>query len=185
MSGLDGRLRRVAIAIAALAVGVSTAGCGMAARVVEPPPASPAPSTVLSATLLNARGQVFATLAAARIQVTDAQVPFRPGESPAVAAAPRTVVQAVLPAAPKAGYIVIYELADPGLATGAAAELAQYLASGPGRIQFPSDAEFTIRQVGAALVFHTWSPSGSTDPEGERAVATALSALGQGYDVRG
>jgi hypothetical protein len=172
MSGLDSPRRRAAIAIATLALGGALAGCGMAARLVEPPPASPAASAALSATLLNARGQVSATLAAARIQVADARVPYRPGESPAVATAPRTVVQAVLPAAPEAGYIVIYELADPSLATGAARELAQYLASGPAD-PFPSDAEFdppSARRVFRLVAVRPADPgaSGPSRPRSRR-----------------
>lgn len=185
MTRPGGRHQQAAVAIASLALCSVFAGCGASGEVVATPVPSPAASATLSPTLLAARAQVFAVLAGSRLQVTDARTPYRPGESPALAAAPRAVVQVVLPAAPGAGFVVIYDLADPGLAAGAAQELADYLASGPGRIQFPGDARFTIRQVGSAVVFHVWSPSGSTDPDGERAIETALATLGQGFDVRG
>jgi len=169
----------------ALVLAGALAGCGAGDGVAIAPDRSAAADATLSPTLLAARAQVLAALGAARFQVADARTAYRPGESPALADAPRTVVQAVLPAAPDAGYVVIYELGDPDLATATARELAQYLASGPGRVQFPGDASFTIRQVGAALVFHVWSPSVSADPDGERGIATALAGLGQGFDVRG
>lgn len=159
------------------------AGCGSGAAQVTSPAVTPQPSGATSATLLAARSQVLATLSAAGLQVGDARTPYRPGESAAVAAAPRIVVQAVLPAAPDAGFVVLYEFADPATASGAAQELAQYLASGPGRIQFPDDARFTVRQLGAALAFHAWSPGSSDDEEGERAIETALGTLGTGYPV--
>jgi hypothetical protein len=185
MTGSGGRRRRAAAGIASLALCGMLAGCGAGAEVAVTPGPSPAASVALSTTLLAARAQVFAVLAASQLQVTDARTPYRPGESPALAASPRTVIQVTLPAAPDPGYVVIYDLTDPGLAAGAAQELADYLASGPGRIQFPGDARFTIRQVGSAVVFHHWSPSGSADPESERAIETALATIGQGFDVRG
>jgi len=180
-----GRRQGAATVIASAVLCGMLAACGTGAEVAVTPAPSPAASATLSPTLLAARAQVLGVLAASRLQVTDARTPYRPGESPALAAAPRTVVQVILPAAPGAGFVVIYDLVDPGLAAGAAQELADYLASGPGRIQFPGDARFTIRQVGSAVVFHVWSPAGSADPEGERAIETALATLGQGFVVRG
>jgi hypothetical protein len=176
------RRRRLGVALLAATASLSIAGCGIAGQVVTPRPSSAA-SAGISPTLQLARTEVSGALGAAAIGVRDAQVPYRPAESPLVTAAPRLVLQAVLPAAPDRGFVVLYEFPDPGSATAAAQELAAYIASGPGRVQFPNDARFTIRQVGAALVFNSWSPSGSTDPEGEGRVATALAAIGQGYDV--
>jgi hypothetical protein len=178
-----GAIGRSPAKFAALAMATVLAGCGIGARLAEVTPAPSASAAALSATLQTAAIQVRAAFSAARYQVADARVPYRTGESPALAAAPRTVLQAILPAAPDGGFIVLFELADPGTASGAAEELVQYLASGPGRIQFPNDARFTIRQLGAAVAFYVWSPAASTDPEGERGVETVLASLGQGYGV--
>jgi hypothetical protein len=167
-----------------MALTLVLAGCGFAARSVVTPPPSPSPGASLSVTLQTARAEVAGALGAARFQVIDARTPYRTGESPALAAAPRTVLQVILPAAPERGFIVLYELADAGLASGAAQELAQYLASGPGRVQFGNDTRFVIRQLGAAVVFYAWSPASSSDPDGEEGIATTLAGLGQGYDVR-
>jgi hypothetical protein len=177
------RRRRLGPTLLAVATSLAAAGCGIGAQVVVTPRPSSAASAAISPTLQLARTEVAGALGAAAIQVRDAQVPYRPAESPRVTAAPRLVVQAVLPAAPDRGFVVLYEFPDPGSATAAAQELATYIASGPGRVQFPNDARFTIRQVGAALVFNAWSPSTSGDPEGEERVATALTSLGQGWDV--
>ncbi len=176
-----GRLRpAIALAVLALAVG----GCGFAAQVVVTPAPSATPIPSLSPTLVAARTQVISALAPAGFQVTDAQVPYRPGESPSVTAAPRHVLQALIPAAPDRGYIVLYEFADPAAAAAAAQEDARYIATGPGRVQFPSDARFTLRQLGAAVVFYVWSPGASPAPNDESALAAALGSLGQGYPVQ-
>lgn len=176
--------RPLATLILAMALVPALAGCGFAARVVEPPPPSVAPSPSVSSAQGQTRAAIVAALGTSRVQVEDARVPYRPGESPALAAAPRIVLHAILPDAPDDGFIVIYDLPDSGAAAAAARELAEYVATGPGSIQFPLDARFTIRQAGSTVVVHHWSPASSTDPEGEERIATALASIGQGYEVR-
>lgn len=170
--------------LAAALVGTATlAGCGIAARQVTPPPVSPIPAPSVSVVLGLARVQVAGALGAVGIPIVDAPVPYRPAESPLLAAAPRLVVQAVVPEAPAAGFIVLYEFLDGQTATAAAQEMARYVASGPGQVQFPTDARFVLRQLGSALVFYAWSPGAAPSPTlGE--IATALEAIGQGYDIR-
>jgi hypothetical protein len=165
-----------------VAVGL-LAGCRAFTPVGGGAPSAAAPSPTLSPTLRLARTEVAGALGAAQVQVRDSPVPVRPGESPLVTAAPRLALQAIVPAAPDGGYIVVYEFADPGSATAAAREFVAYIASGPGRVQFANDARFVVRQLGAALVFYAWSPGASIDPEGEERIATVLSSLGTGYDV--
>ncbi len=162
---------------------LSLAGCGIAARQVTPPPVSPTPVPSLSAAVALTRLQVAGALAAIGLPLVDAQVPYRPAEAPALAAAPRLVVQAVLPGAPGAGFIVIYDFVDGQAASAAADEMVRYLASGPGQVQFPVDARFVLRQLGSTLVFYTWSPATAPDPALAE-IATALTSIGQGYDVR-
>ncbi len=172
---------RAGIGVAIL--GVLVAGCGLGAVTDTVPPAPPVAQASLSPTLQATRADVIAALGEAAIVVRDAQVAYRPGESALVAAAPRHVLQAVLPKAPTGGYVVIYEFVDATAASAAGSQWAEYVASGIGRVQFPTDSLFTIRQAGAALVFHAWSPGGSTEPDGEAAVAAALETLGVGWPV--
>jgi hypothetical protein len=143
------------------------------------------PSPSLSTTLAILRHDVMSALGAARYQIQDARTPYRPAESPTVAAAPRAVLQALIPDAPDAGFVILYEFPDPGSAADAARELTAYIASGIGRVQFPVDARFTLRQVGAGLILYVWSPGSSADPEAEQGIETALETLGQGYPVGG
>jgi len=161
----------------------SLAGCGIAARTVPIPTAEPTPATTPSTTLQVTRLQVESALRASNLAVIVPQVPFRPGESPALAAAPRLVLQVVLAQDPTHGFIVVYDFPDAGAAYAAGTEMARYLASGPGRIQFPPDAEHVLRQVGSTLVFFTRSPGNSPDPRSAD-IAQALGTVGVGIAIR-
>ena len=82
------------------------------------------------------------------------------------------------------GFIVVYEFSDAGTASTAGNELAEYLGSGPGRVQFASDTRFVLRQLGTTLVFFPWSPGSSPDPRAPK-IEEALRTLGFGFDVPG
>jgi hypothetical protein len=60
--------------------------------------------------------------------------------------------------------------------------MAAYVASGPGRVQFPLDARFVLRQLGATLIFYTWSRESSPGREVEE-VAIVLETVGQGIAI--
>jgi hypothetical protein len=167
---------------AAAVLAIVLAGCGIGAthEVVTFPPPSVGPAATVSPAVLQVRALIASTLAPFQIQLADAKNPYRPGESARVAAAPRAVYQAVLPADPEGGQIVVYEFRDAGAAVDAGNELAGYLGTGAGRIQFPDDARWTIRQVGTTLIFYTWAPSTSPDPGSPR-IADALATLGIGF----
>ncbi|HXG40853.1 MAG TPA: hypothetical protein VNJ28_07920, partial [Candidatus Limnocylindrales bacterium] len=111
------------------------------------------------------------------------QVPFRPAESPRLTAAPRAVFQAVLPDEPTGGYITVYEFPSTTESADAGREMAHFLQSGPGQVNYPPDARFVLRQVGTTLVFFAWAPSTASDPRIED-VARALETVGQGIPVR-
>ncbi|MBI2777910.1 MAG: hypothetical protein HYX57_11705 [Chloroflexi bacterium] len=128
------------------------------------------------------RGDVIRALAAQGIQAEAAVTPYRPAEAAGFASAPRILVHAILAADVQGGLILIYEFPSPGAATAAATEQAAYIASGIGRVQFPTDSRFVIRVVGSTVVFFTWSPSSSPD-SGTAAIAEALATLGVGVPV--
>lgn len=168
-----------------LVLALALGGCasGASAPSVTPPPASEAPA--LSAAVAATADRVSAALGSVGLTVTalpPQPVAFRPGESPLLASAPRLVLQALLPGDPTHGFIVVYQFADDVAARAAGAEMAAYLASGPGRIQFPNDARHVLRQVGPTLVFFTWSPAASPDP-GVAALAGVLETLGTGIPI--
>ena len=155
----------ILIALQALGVGVG--------------PAGPAPTIAPAGEAAQyTHDLVTQTLSDAGFQVIDPQTPYRPGESPALINVPRRVAQAILPSDPDKGYVVIYELPSNGEADRLGKDLAAYLASGTGAIQYPRDAQFVIRRVGQTLVFFSWSPLVSPDPEMAR-LASTLATIGE------
>jgi hypothetical protein len=170
----------------AIALSVSVcfvlAGCGIGAsgNVVTFPPGSVGPDATVTPAVAQTRAAVAAVLAPYSLQLKDADRPFRPAESSRLATAPRAVYQVVLPADPEGGQIVVYEFRDAAAAVDAGNELAGYIGTGAGRVQFPSDAQHAIRQLNTTLIFYTWAPSTSPDP-GSKAVADALATLGIGF----
>jgi hypothetical protein len=179
---------RRAVAIATIAV---LALVVIAALVGGTPPPGAATFPPVGATTGSAgsaaavtRGDVTRALAAQGLQAEDMSRPYRPAEAPAFATAPRIVIRAILPDDPDHGLIVIYEFADPATASAAAGDQAAYIASGVGRVQFPTDSRFVIRVVGSTAVFFTWSPAGSPDAR-TASIATALEGLGLGVTVPG
>lgn len=130
------------------------------------------------------RSDVVRALAAHGLDAQDADQPYRPAEGATFAAAPRIVLRAILPSDPDHGWIVIYEFSTPAAAAAAANEQAQYVASGVGRVQFPTDARFVIRVVGSTAIFFSWSPANSTDAR-VQGIVDALDSLGQAVAVPG
>jgi hypothetical protein len=165
-----------------IAVSLLLAACGIGAsqNVVTFPPASDGPGATVTPAVAQTRAAIVAALAPFSLQLKDADRPFRPAESARLASAPRAVYQVILPADLDGGQIVVYEFRDAAAAVDAGNELAGYLGTGAGRIQFPLDAQHSIREVGTTLVFYTWAPSTSPDP-GSKSIADALATLGIGF----
>ena len=177
------RLPRRFLLAAAVAVAAVVGGCGASNGTPMPtfPPASFGTGTT-SAAALETRRLVTVALAAEGLQAEAPPVVFRPAESPALAQAPRLVLQAELPDDPQHGYIVIYEFQDPNTATGAAREQADYVASGIGFVQFPPDSRFVIRTVDATVIFFSWSPANSPDSRTPK-LSAALETVGTGVPI--
>ena len=121
--------------------------------------------------------QITAALQARSFQVQAPVTAYRPGESPALMAVPRTVVQAVLVSDPQGGDIVVYELPTNGDADRVGRDFARYLASGTGAIQYPRDTRFVLQRVGSTLVFFPWSAEANPDPR-LADLAAALQGVG-------
>ncbi len=171
---------------AALAFGVGGCGAGAAGNELPPGavPVEPAPSTTVTPAIGATEGLVSTALGARGLPVAAAEVPYRPAEAPTLAAAPRAVYQVKLPDDLTHGFYVIYGLPSPQAATAAAREQVAFVESGPGRVQFPADARFVLRQVDSTLVFYTWAPSAVTDARSPQ-IADAIATVGTGYEIRG
>jgi hypothetical protein len=178
-AGVTGRLASVVLFVAL--AGLTLGGCGAAAtRATPAAPTDVVPS--YSPAIADTRGQVARALAVSSLQLQDARQPFLPPESPSLAAAPRGIFQVLLPDDPSHGFIVIYEFRDAAAAALAGHEQALYIASGPGRVQFPLDTQSLIRQAGTTLVVYNWSPANSTDVRAA-AIFTDLGTVGTGIDI--
>lgn len=177
------RSRRAGVAPIAALLCLIVAGCGIGAsgRIVTFPPSSVGPLATVSPAVAQTRAAIVTALSAARLQLDDADRPFRPPESARLLSAPRAVFRVILPDDPDGGNIVVYEFRDAGAAVDAGNELAGYIGSGAGRIQFPTDAQHAIRQLGTTLIVYSWSPSAAADPDDSRAIAEALATLGIGF----
>jgi len=159
----------------------SLAAASLAASSSVSPAGSPTTSAVSQAT----RAEIVASLAARSIGVEDARAPYRPPESPLLQSAPRLVVEAFLPADPTAGQIVVYEFPSVADAGSAGREMARFIASGPGRVNFTPDSLFVLRQLGETLIFYTYAPGSLAEPAAAAAVAEALSTIGSEVPITG
>lgn len=160
--------------------GVVATSCGIGATRsprVSPPVVPASSQPVLSPAVAQTRAAIVQALGEVGLILDQPQIPHRPAEAALVAGAPRTVFQAVLPDDPGHGFIVVYELPSVPEAAAAAEQQAVFVASGPGRVQFPPDAQFVIRRLGTTVVFHAYSRENSTDRRAAD-VVVALQRLG-------
>lgn len=173
-----GRVPGWAVRSCALAVvGLSVAGCGIAATRASLPPGPTAAVASFPPVVRDTRRLVVDALGRDGLTLQDAVQPFRPPESPSMVDAPRGVFQVVLPDDPAHGYLVIYAFRDAATAVAAAHDQAAYIGSGPGRIQFPPDTQSVIRQVDTTVIVYSWSPANSIDTRAG-AIPTDLSTVG-------
>jgi len=166
----------ILIAVGSLAVGAVIVLLGaFGITIINPSPAPTLAPTGQAAE--RTWNEVSAALQAQRFQVVEPQNPFRPGETAELLQVPRRLLQTVLPDSPEDGYVVIYELPSNNDAERAGRDLATYVASGPGAVQYPRDTQFTIRRIGQTLVFFSYSPQANPDPALPQ-MAAVLETLG-------
>ena len=122
-------------------------------------------------------------LGGAGLQLETTNRRYRPSE-PAVLQSAAYSLFRVAGADRNQGWVVIYDLGSTDAAGAAGEAFAQYLGTF-GRTNFPADAQFTINQLGPALVFNWWSRSRASDAAPLEAAFQAISAVGERYAVRG
>jgi hypothetical protein len=171
---IRGRRRAGAVVAAAILVLAACAGTDR--------PATPARTATASdgrtagPAVARTREAIALALGGRSVQLQDPPVPYRPAEPAALAAVPRAVYQAVLPADPAHGYIVVFDLPDEAAARAAAEAQAAYVGSPVGRVQFPTGTRFIVRQLGSTVIFYADPPDSPDDQAPD--VADALRALG-------
>ncbi len=167
--------RRLGIGAVLAGMLLVVAGCATAAT--RPPAPDPTPRPTISPAVAATQVQLDGALRARGLVLEPTELTVRPGEPSSLAAVPRTAFRAILPTDPEGALVVVYELADPGVAAAAATELAAYVTSGPGRVQYPPDVRFVLRQAGSTIVYYPWSPSSSPDAR-TADVAAAVATVG-------
>ncbi len=174
--GVAGRLGGARCAAFFIA-GTLLAGCAGGAPVARTsgplPTAQPSAPAAVEATL----AQLDAVLRPGGLVVEPTLTAVRPAEPPSFAGVARWPFHAVLPDDPAGGYLVIYEFPAPALAADGGRDLAAYISSGPGRVQYAPDIRFVLRLVGSTLVFYPWSPASSPDRRTPD-LAAALASVG-------
>jgi hypothetical protein len=176
--GRPGRALGAAFVIAGALLAACVGGAP-AARTSGPlATAQPSASAAVEATL----AQLDAALRASGLVVESTLTAVRPAEPPSFAGVARWPFHAVLPDDPAGGYLVIYEFPGPALAANGGRDLAAYISSGPGRVQYAPDIRFVLRQVGSTLVFYPWSPASSPDRRTPD-LAAALASVGSEVPV--
>lgn len=149
---------------------------------VAPGLPSRGPSRTPGVVVERTRSELVRVLGERGLVLQDAAVPFRPPEDETFTVAPRGLFQAILPDAPGEGYIVVYEFASPTEAASAATAQADYLASGPARVQVPFGTRHIMRLVGSTVVVHSWVPEGAEDPR-QPEIQAALETLGTAVPI--
>jgi hypothetical protein len=172
-SGPAGRVAVVAVLVLGLLVVLSA--CRPSAT--RPPEPDPTPRPTVSPAVAATEVQLDGALRARGLVLQPTELTVRPGEPPSFGAVPRTAFRAILPDDPDGGLIVVYELPDAAAAAAAATDLAAFITSGPGRVQYPPDTQHVLRQVGSTLVFFPWSPDSSPDRR-TKDLAAAVATVG-------
>lgn len=175
-AGLGPRLAGLAI------IAILSGACVPLAAVASgpPPPVSLAP---VPGVVSQTASALEAAYRQADLGFIRAQQTYRPSEPLALQNATQTVYQVVLPRDPGAGYVVIFAAADAGGAQVMASELLQYLQSGFGQTNFPTDAQFAISIYGPTVAFTWYSPGASADPATAKKALDVLLAFGQPVPV--
>ena len=166
-----------ALVVAGIAAGGLLAACGGAVPADRPSQPLPTAPPTVSTAVQTTRAQLDGALRAEGLVLESTLSAIRPAEPPSFAAVARWPFHALLPDDPAGGYVVVYEFPDVALASDGGRDLAAYITSGPGRVQFPPDVRFVLRQVGSTLVFYPWSPASSPDPRTPD-LAAALASVG-------
>jgi hypothetical protein len=115
-------------------------------------------------------------------RLVDPVAPYRPSEPESLLQVPRVVLRADV-ADPQDGHVLIYGADGASEAADYADDLAAYLGSGFGQVNFPVDAQFSVAVVGDTVVFTWRSRRGSSDPDLAVAVYDAIASVGRPVEV--
>ena len=160
----------LAVAVAGCGRGFEAGGIGSVPGAETPrPSAGPAAQGTIAA-LRDA-------LAIGGYDLQPARRTFQPAQPASLIAVPRSAYQVQL-ADPDGGVLIVYEFTTAEAARAGAQELADYLSSGPGKINFAADTTFHVASFGSTVVMAWVSESQSTDPVAARGAFDLVSTVG-------
>lgn len=174
------RTRRAILTIGLL-IGALAGGCDTSGPATFPTGPT-GPDRTASAAAATTVAELTRLLGERSLIVTTPEEPYAPSEAMALAAAPRDVLQVQMPDDPDGGWIVVYDFPDADAAMTAAREQADWIASGPGRVQTPIGTRHVIRVLGPTVVLYSWHPDAAPDPRAAE-IADALAGFGIGVFV--
>lgn len=116
-------------------------------------------------------------LSIGHLELEPATRPYQPAQPAGLISVPRSAYQVRL-SDPEGGVLLVYAFADPDAARGGAQELADYLSSSPGKINFAGDTLFHVAHLGSTIILTWFSPSQSADPEAARGAFDLVSTVG-------
>lgn len=177
-------MSRPRLLVAGLCVALTLVACGGGSQGVPANGGQPLPTPQQSASsaVAGTVALVTAALSSAGFQMFPPLAPYRPSEPASLTQAPRVVLQVSGPDADQ-GFVVIYDFVSVAAASAAGAELASYVGSGFGQTNFPTDAQFSVSQVGSTIVFTWYSGARADDAATSRAAFDAIASVGQPFPV--
>lgn len=171
------------LVVAVCAASVVLGGCaGAESQPADVGQPLPTPQRSASTAVAGTVALVTNALGAAGFQAYPPVAAYRPSEPVSLTQVPRAVLQISSPD-PDQGFVVIYDFATNNAAATAGAELADYVGSGFGQTNFPTDAQFSVAQVGSTVVFTWYSGARADDAATAQAAFEAVRAVGQPFDV--
>jgi len=102
---------------------------------------------------------------------------YLPAQPASLIPVPRSAYQVRL-ADPDGGVLIVYEFTTPEAARAGAQALADYLSSGPGKINFAADTSFHVASLGSTVIMAWFSESQSADPLAARDAFDLVSTVG-------
>jgi len=121
-------------------------------------------------------------LSIGHLDLEPATQPYQPAQPAGLISVPRSAYQVRL-SDPRGGVLLVYDFVEPDAARSGAQELADYLSSGPGKINFAGDTLFHVAYLGSTVILTWFSPSQSSDPEAARGAFDLVSTVGAGVPV--
>ncbi len=169
--------RRVVLVVVLLAALLTGCGRGIEAGGIGVVPDAETPRPSAGAAAQGTLAALRDALAAGGLAIAPATREFQPAQPAALLQVPRSAYQVGL-ADPDGGVVILYEFPTAEAAAAGAKALADYLSSGPGKINFAGDTAFHVAHLGPTAIMTWFSESQSADPQAAKGAFDLVSTVG-------